>query len=335
MINEMDSRVIRAGVNEFKLIEFLVAGQKQGINLVKVKKIIEFKMGDLTKIAESHKTVLGIMEVDSNIVTVVDLNKVYGYPQQEMAEDDKKCIIITEFNNNLYGFVVDNIAKVHRISWAALQPVGKTCPTDMVVGVATIGDGLDIQIVDFETIIEKIFPHTLKEPSDERVKASADIMELRKDAIIICADDSKVIRKKLEYVFKKHQFANVTICNDGGEAYETLMKRNLKKEEAGEAFTFMVTDIEMPQMNGLTLCQKVKEKFPDLPVLILSSLISQQMMLKCIEVDANAALSKNDMDSLIEEIDRLLIDQYNHRLTKIGHENKGEEAPEGHLKISA
>ena len=335
MIDEINSRVIGAGVNEFKLIEFLVSGEKQGINLVKVKKIIEFKPEDLTKVAQSHATVLGIMEVDSDIIRVLDLSKIYGYPKKEMSEDEKRCVIITEFNDSFYGFVVDNIVKVHRISWESLQPVGRTCPTDMVVGVASVDEGLDIQIIDFETIIEKIFPNSLKQPGNERVEAEADIMDLRKDAVIICADDSKIIRKKLAYVFKKHHFPNVTICCDGGEAYDVLMDRNLKKDEVGEAFTFMVTDIEMPQMNGLTLCKKVKEKYPQLPVLILSSLISQQMMLKCVEVDANAALSKNDMESLIIEIDRLLVDQQNQKLTKLGDAKGEEDTSEGHLKISA
>lgn len=327
---EIESRVIRAGVNEFKLIEFHVAGQKQGINLVKVKKIIEFRPQFLTKVAETHRTVLGIMEVDGTIITVLDLAGIYSFPPIEL-DDEKKCVIITEFNNSQYGFVVDNIQKVHRISWASLQPVNKTCPTDMIVGVASVGEGLDIQIVDFETIIGKLFPNAMKLPPEDAIDAPQDIMSLRQKAVVICADDSKVIRKKLAYVFKKHNFPNVTITSDGGEAFDVLNQRN-SDPSVEEKFTFMVTDIEMPQMNGLTLCKKVKEQYPAIPVLILSSLISQQMMLKCIEVDANAALSKNDMESLISEIDRLLIDQAHARLAKIGEKKVIEE--EAHLKIA-
>lgn len=333
---EIESRVIRAGVNEFKLIEFHVAGQKQGINLVKVKKIIEFRPENLTKVAETHRTVLGIMEVDSTIITVLDLAGIYNFPvpaNQGAEGEEKKCVIITEFNNSQYGFVVDNIQKVHRISWTSLQPVNKTCPTDMIVGVASVDEGLDIQIVDFETIIGKLFPNAIKLPPEDALTAPQDIMQLRGDAIVICADDSKVIRKKLGYVFAKHNFPNVTICSDGGEAFDVLTKRN-SDPAAGEKFTFMVTDIEMPQMNGLTLCKKVKEQFPSIPVLILSSLISQQMMLKCIEVDANAALSKNDMESLITEIDRLLVDQSEARLHRIGEKTAAEEESEPHLKIA-
>ncbi len=332
---EIESRVIRAGVNEFKLIEFHVAGQKQGINLVKVKKIIEFRPQHLTRVAETHRTVLGIMEVDGTIITVLDLAGIYSFPpvdlKNENGDEEKKCVIITEFNNSQYGFVVDNIQKVHRISWASLQPVNKTCPTDMIVGVASVGENLDIQIVDFETIIGKLFPNAMKLPPEDSLTVAQDIMQLRQKAVVICADDSKVIRKKLAYVFKKHNFPNVTICSDGGEAYDVLSKRNADPI-VEEKFTFMVTDIEMPQMNGLTLCKKVKETFPAIPVLILSSLISQQMMLKCIEVDANAALSKNDMESLVNEIDRLLIDQAQARLHKIGEKPVVEETP--HLKIA-
>jgi len=298
-----ETRVLKSGINQFKLLEFRVGKMKQGINLVKVKKLIGFQPEKIRPLVESPKAVLGAMEVDGRILSIIDLRKIYDVPIGPKTSEE--AILITEFNNSLYGFVLDAINKVHRLSWGDLQKLSDVVPCDMVVAVATVPDG-DVLMVDFEMIINNTFPNAMKMPPEGH-PSEAEVVGRRREAKIIAADDSKIIRKKLDYVFKKHNFTNVAIFSDGLSAYEDLMQKH--KEGTETFYTFMITDIEMPQMDGLTLCKKVKEKFPKLPVLILSSLVSDQLIIKCNEVGADDALSKDSMNDLVARIDALMLKQ--------------------------
>lgn len=307
-----DARVLKSGSNQFKLIEFHVGDMIHGINLLKVKKIIEFKPEEIRPVFDVPNGVLGVQEVNDQIISIIDLRTIYGIPKETKNTNMKdRAIIITEFNQTQYGFVIDQIQMVHRLSWKALQPVTESCPSDMIVAVATTGER-DILMIDFEMIIDKLYPKSLKLPPQINTDI-LDVMERRNNAVIICADDSKIIRKKLQFIFTKHSFGTVTVCTNGQEAYDELMNRNAEASENEASYTFMLTDIEMPQMDGLTLCKKVKEKFPEIPVLILSSLVSEQLILKCREVNANAALSKNNLDALVSHIDSLLLEQEENR----------------------
>lgn len=315
-----ESQILKSGSNEFKLIEFNVGGMRQGINLLKVKKLIEFRAQSITSVFDAPKAVLGMLEIDGQIISIIDMRVVYGVaPSEANARDDfQKTIIITEFNQRQYGFIVDSINMVHRLSWKELQPVDRTCPSDLFVAIATVPTG-DVLLVDFEMIIDKLYPKSTKMPP-EISNEDLMIVQRRKNARLICCDDSKIIRKKLDHVFKKHNFLNVTICNNGLEAYNEIEKQNTSTAK-DQYYTFMITDIEMPQMDGLSLCLKVKEKFPEIPVLILSSLVSDQLMQKCREVNADNAISKNRMQDLVNVIDELLGKQ-----EKLKKERKSDSA---------
>ena len=296
-------KVIESGANAFKLLEFRVGEIRQGINILKISKIIKYNKEDIRPIFNTVDAIAGLLNLEDYVISIVDLRIVFA---EKIVENPNASIVVTEFNQEYFGFIVDDVSAVHKVSWKNLQPVNETCPTDLFISVATVG-GKEILLTDFETIVTKVYPDLMKLP-DVVEDHEDEVFQRRKLAKIICADDSKVIRLKLKHIFKKHDFEDITIVANGQEAYDIVFSHN-KGDDLGEYFTFMVTDIEMPKMNGLTLCKKIKAEFPDIPVLILSSLVSEQLLVRVREVNADTAVSKNQLHQLIDEVDRLLLVQ--------------------------
>ncbi|OFZ69130.1 MAG: hypothetical protein A2451_14795, partial [Bdellovibrionales bacterium RIFOXYC2_FULL_39_8] len=260
-------KVIESGANDFKLLEFSVGEIRQGINILKIYKIIKYCPADIRPIFNSESSIAGILNIENTIISIIDLHEVF---QLKNKANNSSSIIITEFNQEFFGFVVDDIVAVHKISWKNLRPINDSCPSDLFVSVATI-NGKEILLTDFETVVEKVSPGILRLPRED-LSIETDTTSRRKCTKIICADDSKVIRLKLKYIFDHNHFDNVTIVADGQDALDLVIKQN-SSDNPTDHFTFMITDIEMPKMNGLTLCREIKNRYPHIPVLILSSLV--------------------------------------------------------------
>ena len=139
----------------------------------------------------------------------------------------------------------------------------------------------------------------------------ADKARRRRDVRALVVDDSSSMRNQIEKLLTEADYRDVIVCTNGEEAYETVKslkeKSAIAGEELGEYLDVVVTDIEMPKMDGLTLCKKIKAEIPDLSVLILSSMISEQMAQKCQQVSADGYLSKMESGKLIDLMDKLCL----------------------------
>lgn len=297
---EDEDRVIKAGTNEFKLIEFFVADIRQGINLIKIKKIIKCVPDQIRFISGEHPAVWGVQEVDGVLVTMIDLRIVYGF--SKVKDVPEQSIIITEFNRKRYGFIVDRVERVHRLSWNYLKPLGEFCPSNLFIGIASLSIG-DILMTDFESIIDSVYPKALTPNPDDK---GDNVQRQRRSRYhVICADDSLIIRKHMEHTLSQSGFADLKICADGLEAWQYFEELS-KKTGFNHSKCLVITDIEMPQMDGFVLCKRIKERYPMLAVIIVSSLISDQIKLKCQEVNADLAISKDSLAEIVSNVDAVI-----------------------------
>jgi two-component system chemotaxis response regulator CheV len=222
-------------------------------------------------------------------------------------------ITVCEFNNAIHGFLVDGFDKIHRISWEAIQvpSIGKNVASS-ITGVFSTKKW-EILLLDFEGIITDIMGplHPGGRTEGGELTQKADKAHLRGDIRVLIVDDSRTMRIQLEDLLKEAGYRDLTVCSNGVEAYETI--QSLKERASasggtiGEFLDVVVSDIEMPRMDGLTLCKKLKGEIPDLSVLILSSMISEQMALKCKSVSADGYLSKMESEKLIALLDDLCL----------------------------
>ena len=294
--------LLESGTNEIEIMKFSVLGEYYGINVAKVREIM---MAEKVKpMPHSHKSVEGFFKPRDMLITVINLTDYLFGCTAEMKERD--LFIVTNFNKILVAFRVDSIEGISRISWQDIQKPDKTLTgtkqDGVATGIAKCEDKL-ITILDFEKIVAEIAPQTTVQISD--VESLGD-REINKAPVIV-AEDSALLSAKIKEAFQIAGFTNFIFFNNGQEAWDYL-SRIKNDSDIYDKLNLVITDIEMPEMDGhrLTKLIKTDDVLKEIPVIIFSSLINEQMMIKGKALGADEQLSKPEITDLIEAIDRQL-----------------------------
>lgn len=224
-----------------------------------------------------------------------------------------KVVLVQEFNNFTTGFVADGVRRIHRVSWEDVYPLA---PMIAKSGAPFTGsfhiDDREILIVDMERIVADIFPASFREEMQAMEQQVQCAPDARRGAVrVLLAEDSTMIRTMLKEVLHQGGYSQVEDYGNGREAFEAVSV--IAKERPGscgdDLATVLVSDIEMPSMDGLALCRNVKETLglAKLPVVMFSSLINEQMAAKCRSVGADAHISKPEFAKLVGIIDQLAL----------------------------
>lgn len=293
--------LLESGTNEIEVMQFTIFGELYGIN---VAKVLEIMMADKVKpIPHSHNAVEGIFKPRETLLTVINLPK---YLTGESGDKkDRDLFIITNFNKMHIAFRVHSVVGISRISWEAIQKPDKALTNGedgVATGIAQCGDNL-VTILDFEKIVAEIAPETSIQVSDidrlgERVQ---------RDQSIILAEDSILLTKMISDSLFRAGYTNLTTFNNGREAWEFL--ESIRNEpDFYQRAALLITDIEMPEMDGHRLTKLVKEdeNMKKMPVVIFSSLINEEMRIKGKQLGADEQMSKPEIGRLVEVMDVLL-----------------------------
>ena len=293
--------LLESGTGEVEVIEFRANDVNYAINVIKVKEIIDMPASGVTKMPESKKEIAGLILCRDEILPVIDLKYILN---REKSSELGQRLIVCEFNKVKVAFNIDDIIGVHRIKWSEIRKPNNMFDESLAVGNIVL-NGKIIVMLDFEKIVTDISP---KSGISEDRLVSVEYKD-RSDLKLVLADDSPLIRKLLKETLTKAGFTNMKIFDDGEQALDYLegLKKDLGKSFVKEV-QLLITDIEMPQMDGLTLTRKVKEDevLKRLPVIIFSSLITDDLRHKGESVGADAQLSKPEIEELIGVVDQLL-----------------------------
>lgn len=293
--------LLESGTNEFEIMEFKIGDNTFGINVAKVREIMTQQ--PVTAIPHSHPTVEGIYKPRDVVITVVNLPK---YLDIKSSEDETRDLfIITNFNKLNIAFRVHTVVGINRISWTNIQKPDKTIyggDDGIATGIAQY-DGRLITIIDFEKIIADISPETT-------IKIS-EIDQLGKrgtfDEPIVIAEDSVLLSKMIHESLHKAGYKNLIKCDNGQEAWDYIS--SFKDDpDVYKKISCIITDIEMPSMDGHRLTKLIKDHqvFKEIPVIIFSSLINDEMRIKGEQLGADEQLSKPEIGHLVEVIDELI-----------------------------
>lgn len=293
--------LLESGTGELEIIEFIVNGVRYAINVVKVKEVIEINKDAITELPDSKPEIAGLMLCRNEILTLVDLKYILtGKKSKDMGSK----VIICEFNQVKVAFNIDDILAIHRIKWSEIRKPDDITESSLGVGNIILNDKVIIML-DFEKIVTDIAPKT--GISEDRL-VQVEYKD-RHNVKLVLADDSPLIRRLLKDTLTKAGFNNLRIFDDGKQAldYLTGLSKD-KKDDFIEDAQILITDIEMPQMDGLTLTRKIKEDpiLKKLPVVIFSSLITDELRHKGESVGADAQLSKPEVEQLVDVVDKLL-----------------------------
>jgi len=307
--------LLETGTNEMEIIEFYLGTQSFGINVHKLKEIIPFDEEALTVVPGSDKGMLGTLLLRGSTIPLVDLKQHLASKEPDLPEDARRVVLICEFNDRVNGFKVDGVNMIHRVSWGDVQPMASFIDQYHPRFTGSINiEGREILIVDLEHIVSEFDPESALDYEAEI--HSAEMVErlpnTRQEMKLMLAEDSSLIRAGIERVLKSSNYTNLKTFVDGEDCYIDLMK--LKEEASRESkpitdyLNLLITDIEMPKMDGLTLCKRVKDDpvLREIKVVLFSSLINEQMAVKCDSVGADGYATKPQIPYLVQMMDRHL-----------------------------
>ena len=293
--------LLESGTNEIEVMKFRVQGELYGINVAKVQEII--MSAKVKPMPKAHPAVEGIFKPRESLITVINLSCYLSGMDVENGPRD--LFIVTNFNRMTVAFRVQSIEGISRISWKDIQKPDKTIANgdeSVATGIAQCDNQL-VTILDFEKIVAEIAPETTIQVDEIEAMGPRS----RSDEPIWIAEDSILLSKMIEDCLRKAGYVNLRMFPNGRELWDAL--NALPKE--GKLFdkvALIITDIEMPQMDGHRLTKLVKSdhRFSPVPLIIFSSLISEEMRIKGRQLGADEQMSKPEIGHLVDVMDHLL-----------------------------
>ena len=301
MEKEKEGILLESGTNEIEIMKFTIENEFYGINVAKVKEIM---MAERVKaMPHAHPAVEGIFKPRDVLITVIDLG--YYLTNEYLEHKDRDLFIVTSFNKMTVAFRVQSIEGISRISWKDIQKPDKTLirgEEGVATGIAQCDNEL-VTILDFEAIVAEIAPDTTIQLSEVEQMGDRPICENP----LVIAEDSILLQKMIDDALQRAGFTDVKNFNNGQEAWEYL-KSIRHDSDLYEKVNLIITDIEMPEMDGHRLTKLVNDdpRLKMIPVVIFSSLIDDQMRIKGESLGADEQLTKPEIGNLVHVIDRLL-----------------------------
>ena len=294
--------LLESGTNELEIVEFYIdePGYRghYGVNVAKVIEIIRTQ--PVTAMPQMrHPAVMGAFpHRDGKVVPLVDLGK---YLMKGTIDQNNAKIIVTEFNSIVTAFLVSGVNRIHRLNWNEVEEPGgflQNMSENTVTGVIRL-EGRVIFMVDLENVVASIDPALAIKLAEFAPKTAMDT-----EYVILHADDSGSIRALVKRMLEKSERFKVVQATSGQEAWDILLRYKQRSLDEGIPLTnilqAVVSDVEMPRMDGLTLCRQIKEDpvLKELPVALFSSLITEKLEHKGLSVGADAQFAKPDLQAL-------------------------------------
>ncbi|HDX9579555.1 TPA: chemotaxis protein CheV [Bacillus pseudomycoides] len=302
-MSQAQSILLESGTNELEIVTYTIGENLFSINVMKVREIIN--PFPVTPVPEANTAVEGVVQVRGEILPVINLAQALNLKSNKPLDQTK--FIISELNQMKVIFRVDEVHRIQRISWEQIDE-----PTSLSMGLEETTSGivkLDEKIIlllDYEKIVCEISNVGYETQKLTGLVEKTD----RAEKSIYIAEDSAMLRQILEETLTTAGYRKINFFSNGAEALAQIEK--LAEEQAENMFQhihLLITDIEMPKMDGHHLTKVIKEHkiMNRLPVVIFSSLITNELYHKGESVGANAQVSKPDIQELIGLVDKLVL----------------------------
>lgn len=290
--------LLQSGTNEMELLVFRVGDTAYGVNVAKVRELIQ--RVPTVSIPHAPTAVEGSFKLREGVLSLINLGTYLNTPLDTRTEG---LIIIIELNETRCGILVDAVEMIHRLRWEQVEPPSPflTQFGAPVTAVAKVGDRV-VQILDFETILSELLG--VQSVDLESVKAAPSTSP-RQNAVVMVADDSPTVRQTVDALLRKMGVGEIILCVDGEDAWQKLQAR---KEQGLKPVDVLLSDVEMPRVDGLHLTVRIRHdaNFADLRVILFSSIVSDETVHKSKSVGATAQVAKSDTKGLIEALDKCL-----------------------------
>ena len=292
--------LLETGTNEFEIVEFSIGQVNYGINVAKVREVIT--RTPVTNMPQAHPYIDGLFTLRGRSMPLVNLPRCLNVDSMEKP----KNIIVTEINNYNIGFLVDNVSRIHRISWKDMEPAPEVGDQSRVVGIIKMEDRI-VLLLDFETIIAEINPE-INAKLTTYEDANEDVRSKRSDVHVVVAEDSPMLRDLLVTTLHESGYRYVRDFGNGQDAWDYLLGLSKKGGQISSHVGIIVSDVEMPKMDGHRLLKLVRadDRLGEVPLVLFSSLISDEMRIKGEQLGASGQIAKPEINQLIGLLDNLV-----------------------------
>ncbi len=294
--------LLEAGTNEFEVLIFRLGDQSFGVNVAKVREVLQPL--PIVQIPHKHPSVIGFIHMRGTTLTLIDLKAHLSAEKIATSDGSEGTIIVTEFNAVRIGFLVTEVERIHRLSWTELLPIPTLKFTDSEgakIGCTTGAldiDGRLILMVDFESVADAILTQDKLKIRSVDNPLAVD----RRSKRVLIAEDSPFMRDQLGRIMLASGYERTELYTDGQAAWEAI------SSDEGGPIDAVVSDIEMPRMDGLHLTKLIKAspKYRHIPVVLFSSLISKDNANKGMQVGATVQIPKPDLPEMVQLVDRII-----------------------------
>ncbi len=288
----MSEILLNAGTGEVEVVEFIVNNKHYAINVLKIKGIVT--IDEVTPLPNATEEVAGLTNIRGDMDVVIDLS--YALHGKRTEDYKSNLGLLCEFNETKVVFLVDQVEGIRRISWNDIKQTNNVRQDTMSIGSLMI-DGTIIILLDFESITIKAGIGNFYDGSGNTGTA------IQRSQKIVLAEDSKAIRAMIKCVLEEAGYHNLKLFENGKEAKDYLFGiKEMHGHKFRQEVDLVITDIEMPILDGYSLTRSIKEDstLKELPVIIFSSLITEELQHKGEEIGADAQLSKPSMKELVK-----------------------------------
>lgn len=297
VMDSVNQRTQLVGQNRLELLLFRLAGnQLYGINVFKVKEVLQCPR--LTAMPKLHPVVRGVAHIRGGTLPILDLNRATGGPGLDNL--DTAFVIITEYNYKVQGFLVRSVERIVNMNWSEIHPPPKGTGREHYLTAVTRVDNQMVEIIDVEKVLAEVVP-TNEKISDGVIDAESQADAVARTVLIV--DDSSIARKQVARCLQEIG-VEIVALNDGRQALDWLKARADQGEDVNQSLLMMISDIEMPEMDGYTLTAEVRNdsRMNKLHIMLHTSLsgVFNQAMVK--KVGADDFLAKFKPDDLAQRV---------------------------------
>jgi len=297
VMDSVNQRTQLVGQNRLELLLFRLAGnQLYGINVFKVKEVLQCPR--LTAMPKLHPVVRGVAHIRGGTLPILDLNRATGGPGLDNL--DTAFVIITEYNYKVQGFLVRSVERIVNMNWSEIHPPPKGTGREHYLTAVTRVDNQMVEIIDVEKVLAEVVP------TNENISAGVVDADTQAEAVarrVLIVDDSSIARKQVTRCLQEVG-VEIVALNDGRQALDWLKARADEGEDVSQSLLMMISDIEMPEMDGYTLTAEVRNdpRLNRLHIMLHTSLsgVFNQAMVK--KVGADDFLAKFKPDDLAQRV---------------------------------
>ncbi|MCP3942723.1 MAG: chemotaxis protein CheV [Desulfobacteraceae bacterium] len=293
----------KAGTTEMELLTVFVGEQLFGLNVDKVQSIVQYDPKLVTSLPGNQSGVAGMLLYRDHTIPLLDLARILDIDLKE--EFENQIVVVTEFNKKINSFKAQGVKRIYRLPWKEFVPLDQLFEDNSFFTGSVNVEDTQVLILDLEHILAEIFPDVLIEDISQEILDQNEFVQ-REQLDIVFAEDSPTMRKAMMKQLQKAGFENIKAFINGEEALDHLVQNYKNRSKETMQKLVLISDIDMPVMDGLTLCRRVKNNpdLKDIYVVMFSSLINAQMIDRCSKNKADNYVSKPEINQLIKILDK-------------------------------